>query len=52
MPIVHQLMGNIFYRGVTPQEIKEMDYKELKYWSEWHNVFCKEESKDIEKVIK
>lgn len=29
-------MGNLFYRGVSPAEIKAMDYREMQYWNEWH----------------
>ena len=38
---VHQYMGNLFYRKVPPNEIKEMPYHELKYWSEWHDTLTK-----------
>lgn len=44
MPTVHQMIGNIFYRGVTPTEIKEMNFRELKYWSDWHHVITKAEA--------
>jgi len=43
---VHQYMGNLFYRKVPPSEIKEMPYRELKYWSDWHDTLnkCVEDS--------
>ena len=37
-------MGNLFYRGVSPAEIKAMKFKELRYWSDWHEVIEKAKS--------
>ena len=37
------MMGNLFYRGVTPAEIKEMSYSELAYWNGWHELIAKAE---------
>ena len=37
------MMGNLFYRGVSPDEIEEMTYKHMKYWNGWHEVFVKAE---------
>lgn len=38
-------MGNLFYRRVSPAEIKAMKFKELKYWNGWHEILANEESK-------
>jgi hypothetical protein len=38
-----QWMGNVFYRGASPSEIKGMSFHELRYWNEWHEVFLKRE---------
>jgi hypothetical protein len=29
-------MGNLFYRGVMPAELKGMSFEEMRYWNEWH----------------
>ena len=42
-------MGNLFYRNVSPSELKEMPYHELKYWNEWHELMVKTEQKAIKK---
>jgi len=36
-------MGNLFYRGVQPSEIKKMEYWEMKYWNKWHEIMAKKE---------
>jgi hypothetical protein len=41
-------MGNLFGHRVSPSEIKEMPYHELKYWNEWYEVMQKEIGKAIE----
>lgn len=33
---VDQWIGNLFYRNVSTAEIKQMNYRELKYWNSWH----------------
>jgi hypothetical protein len=38
-----QWMGNVFYRGASPSEIKAMAFHELRYWNEWHEVFLHRE---------
>lgn len=40
-----QMMGNLFYRGVQPSEIKAMDYREMKYWNTWHDRIADAEVK-------
>lgn len=40
---MHQYMGNLFYRGVCPSVINNMDFFEMKYWNEWHKVMAKAE---------
>lgn len=43
MPQVHELIGQCFYRGVAPSEIKEMTFPELQYWAEWSRLISKTE---------
>lgn len=38
-------MGNLFYRGVQPSEIKNMEYWEMQYWNKWHEKMSNEELK-------
>ena len=38
-----QMIGNLFYRGVTVTELKGMGYRELKYWNQWHELMAKAE---------
>ena len=33
-----QMIGDLFYHGVSPAEIKNMGWRELKYWSEWVKI--------------
>jgi hypothetical protein len=37
---VHQWSGNLFFRGVAPSEITSMEYHDLKYWNEWHELIA------------
>lgn len=46
------MMGNLFYRGVSPGEIKKMEFWELKYWNEWHNRIVKAEETAAKKMNK
>jgi hypothetical protein len=53
--ILHQMMGNLFYRGVSTSEIQKMTISEMKYWNGWHNVLRKEaadQNKKYEKALK
>ena len=43
-------MGNLFYRRVSPTEIENMDFKDLKYWNSWHETLIKEEKKATEAI--
>lgn len=43
MTQINQWMGNLFYRNVSPSEIKDMGYSELKYWNEWHDIMSEAE---------
>jgi SHS2 domain-containing protein len=36
-------MGALFYRHVSPTEIKAMTYSDMGYWYTWHEVMAKEE---------
>jgi hypothetical protein len=40
-----QMMGNMFYRGVQPCEIKKMQYWEMSYWNKWHESMANAELK-------
>jgi citrate synthase len=42
------MMGNLFYRGVAPAEIREMSFEELAYWNRWHELMAKAEKKAAE----
>lgn len=44
---VHQMIGNIFFRGASPTEINEMTFTELKYWGGWHRVMTEEEKRSV-----
>lgn len=46
---VHQWIGNAFYRKISPSEIKEMTFHELKYWSNWHDLFNKTVADEMER---
>ena len=55
LEVVHQYMGNLFYRQVPPSEIKNMTISEMQYWNEWHNVLVEEkirQNKEYEKALK
>lgn len=43
-----QMMGNLFYRGVAPDEIENMTYQRIRYWNRWHELMSETEkpSKD------
>jgi len=43
------MIGNLFYRGVQPSEIKAMGYTEMKYWNDWHLLMDEAERKAMEK---
>ena len=40
-------MGNLFYRGVPPSEIKAMTFSEMQYWNGWHEVIAKKEIEGV-----
>lgn len=42
------MVGNLFGHGVSPAEIKEMDWNELEYWDGWLKVMKKEMSNALE----
>jgi hypothetical protein len=39
------MIGALFYRGVAPSEIKEMPFRELEYWSDWHETISDTEAR-------
>jgi hypothetical protein len=42
-------MGNLFSRGASPAEIESMNYRQLKYWNEWHEIMYEAEKKEYDK---
>ena len=44
------MAGDLFYRGVQPDSINNMDYIEMKYWHEWHKKIEKEYAKQTDGV--
>ena len=38
---------NLFYRRVAPSEIKEMNYRELRYWNEMHVIMVNVEKEAL-----
>jgi hypothetical protein len=49
---INQWLGNLFYRKVSPTELQNMNYHELKYWNSWHEILAKEEKKAVESLKK
>jgi len=43
-----QMMGNLFFRGVTPDEIENMTYRRMKYWNRWHEIMTEAERKAMD----
>jgi hypothetical protein len=43
-------MGNLFFRNVSPSELKQMGYKEMQYWNEWHELMDKEEKEAMKRT--
>lgn len=41
-------MGNLFHRNVSTEVMKEMDFHELKYWNEWHEVINQAHKDEID----
>lgn len=39
-------MGNLFYEKVSTVEIKNMGYKEMKYWNSWHEKIQEQYEKE------
>lgn len=55
LEIIHQYMGNLFYRGQQASEIKKMTISEIRYWNNWHDCLIKEtdrQNKEFEKALK
>lgn len=40
---INSIIGNLFYRGISPGEIKGMDFLELEYWNSWHEKMAEAE---------
>lgn len=49
-PYFDQWLGDLFFRGVTPQEIEAMPFYRLKYWSGWCDKMTQAEKKAVEKL--
>ena len=47
-----QMMGNLFYRGVQPNLINDMDFFEMKEWNRWHEVMAKQTDKVTKELSK
>ena len=45
-----QWLGNLFFRGVNPQEIESMPFHRLKYWSSWCEKMTQAEKNATEKL--
>jgi hypothetical protein len=45
---MEQMIANLFYRRVQPSEVRQMDFTELKYWNEIHELMASEERKPPE----
>lgn len=43
-----QMIGHLFYHGVSPAEIKGMRWRELVYWAGWVETINEEKRKAIE----
>lgn len=43
-----QMIGNLFYQGVSPEEIKRMKWAELVYWNGWIELINEEKRKAYE----
>jgi hypothetical protein len=43
-----QWMGNLFLsRGISPAELKKMQYWEMEYWNIWHEKKVKADEKAL-----
>lgn len=49
---MHQMVGNLFYRGVQPSEIANLDYNNMKSYNEWHEKMIEAEKEAYKKVNK
>jgi hypothetical protein len=47
---MNQMMGNLFYRGVSPSEIEAMPFWKMKYWNQWHEIMQKADEDEIKKA--
>lgn len=50
MPRLHQMLGNLFYRGQSIDILERANYASLKYWNDWHKIMEKEEIKTANKL--
>jgi len=41
-----QMMGNLFYRGVSPSELEGMTFARLVYWNSWHELIAEKEREE------
>lgn len=42
------MMGNLFYRRVPVDILRDMGFKELCYWNEWHDLMAKAERSSVD----
>lgn len=47
---LHDMMGNLLFRGVNTSELKRMAYTEMKYWNKWHYVYFNSEKKTADEI--
>jgi hypothetical protein len=45
------MIGNLFYQGVAPSEIKAMTWLEMVYWNRWAKLLNKEKAIALEKLM-
>jgi len=38
---VEEMIGNLFYHGVAPSEIRMMGWTEMRYWNRWVKLINK-----------
>lgn len=50
MPKMHVMMGKLFVHKISPSEIREMDFGEMKYWSKWTDAINKERKRAADNI--
>ncbi len=48
---IDQWMGNLFvHKGISPAELKSMDFAELKYWHDWSEMEVEAKRKQLQEL--